>query len=97
MREIKRRSDGRIGFRVRVRPSAKKTELLGWSTAGELRITVAAPPRAGEANRALISFLAEWLSLPKEEIVIESGGQSRIKTVSAPASAVETLRELPDI
>jgi uncharacterized protein (TIGR00251 family) len=97
MKEIKDSGEGRIRFRVRVQPSAPRNELLGWNTAGELRIKVAAPPHEGEANKELVKFLAKRFSLPRREIIVESGGKSRSKTISAPAALAAELRALPDI
>lgn len=97
MREITDRSEGRIGFRVRVQPSAPKNKLLGWNKAGELRIKVAAPPREGAANKKLVFFLAKHFSLKKNDVAIESGGRSRVKLVSTPSSIRDALLELPDI
>ena len=97
MKEIKDSGQGRIRFRVRVQPAAPRNELLGWNTAGELRIKVAAPPHEGEANKELVRFLAKRFSLPRREIIVESGEKSRSKTVSAPASLKEILETLPEI
>jgi len=97
MKEIKDSGQGRIRFRVRVQPSAPRNELLGWNTAGELRIKVAAPPHEGEANKELVRFLAKRFSVPKREIELVSGGKSRTKTISAPASLKEILETLPEI
>jgi hypothetical protein len=97
MKEIKDSDKGRIRFRVKIQPAAPRDELLGWNTAGELRIKVAAPPHEGEANKHLVAFLAKRFSVPKREIELVSGEKSRTKTISAPASIVDALRELPDI
>jgi uncharacterized protein (TIGR00251 family) len=97
MKEIKDSGQGRIRFRVRVQPAAPRNELLGWNTAGELRIKVAAPPHEGEANKELVRFLAKRFSLPRREIIVVSGEKSRTKTISAPASFKETLETLPEI
>jgi uncharacterized protein len=97
MKDIKDSGSGRIRFRVRVQPAAPRNELLGWNTAGELRIRVAAPPREGEANKELIAFLAKRFSIPKRDIEVVSGEKSRLKTISAPATLVEALREIPEI
>lgn len=97
MRDVTHRKDGRVGFRVRVQPSAPATKLLGWNTAGELRIRIAAPPVEGTANKKLIAFLAKQLRLSKSDIRIEAGESSRVKTISAPGSARGTLEDLPDI
>jgi uncharacterized protein (TIGR00251 family) len=97
MKDIKDSGSGRIRFRVRVQPAAPRNELLGWNTAGELRIKVAAPPREGEANEELVRFLAKRFSVPRREIVVESGEKSRSKIVSAPAAIAEALRALPEV
>jgi len=97
MKEIRNSGQGRIRFRVRVQAAAQKNELLGWNAAGELRIKVAAPPREGEANKELVSFLAKRFSLAKREIEIESGEKSKTKIISVPAARRELLEELPDI
>ena len=97
MKEIKDSGDGRIRFRVRVQPAAPRNELLGWNTAGELRIKVAAPPREGEANKELVSFLAKRFSLSRREIELVSGEKSKVKMICAPASLEEALEALPEI
>ena len=97
MKEIRDNGQGRIRFRVRVQPAAPRDELLGWNAAGELRIKVAAPPREGEANKQLVSFLAKRFSLPKREIEIESGEKSKTKIIAAPAALEDALRALPDV
>jgi uncharacterized protein (TIGR00251 family) len=97
MIEINERGDGRIGFRVRVRPAAPIDKLLGWNPAGELRVSIAAPPAEGKANKRLVSFLAKLLSVRKRDVLIESGEKARIKTISAPGSARSTLEKIPEI
>ncbi len=97
MKAIKDSDGGRIRFRVRVQPAAPRDELLGWNTAGELRIKVAAPPHEGEANKELVKFLAKRFGVAKREIVVESGEKSRTKSISAPASIAAELRTIPDI
>lgn len=96
MGNVKDRDQGRVGFRVRVQPSAPGSRLLGWNAAGELRIKIAAPPKKGAANKELVSFLADYFSLDRGDIRIESGEKSRVKTVSAPASIRDSLLEIPE-
>jgi uncharacterized protein (TIGR00251 family) len=57
---------------------------------GELKLTLAAPPVEGAANRALVEFLARTLGLPKSALRIVSGETSRHKTVSAEGIDVQT-------
>ena len=97
MKLIESKHDGRVGFRIRVQPSSRKDEIVGWNEEGELRIRLAAPPVEGAANKRIPVFLAKHLGLKKRDIIIESGEKSRTKLLSAPASARTRLEELPDI
>jgi uncharacterized protein len=97
MKDIKDSGSGRIRIRVRIQPGAQRNELLGWNTAGELRIKIAAPPREGEANKALVAFLAKRFGLAKRDIEIASGEKSRVKTISIPSALREVLEALADI
>jgi uncharacterized protein (TIGR00251 family) len=97
MIEIIERGDGRIGFRVRVHPATPIDKLLGWNPAGELRVSIAAPPVEGKANRRLVAFLAKRLSVRKRDIRIEAGEKQRIKTLSAPETTRSVLERIPEI
>jgi uncharacterized protein (TIGR00251 family) len=97
MKRIEPRQDGRVGFRIRVQPSSRKDEIVGWNGEGELRIRLAAPPVEGAANKRIPVYLAKQLGLKKRDIVIESGEKSRSKLLSAPASARAPLEEFADI
>lgn len=71
---------GGTRFRVRVQPRASATELAGaWQQA--LRVRLAAPPVDGEANDALIRFLARRLDVPRSAIRLVAGHTGRTKTV----------------
>lgn len=71
---------GGTAVRVRVNPRSSRDELVDLK--GELvRIKLTAPAVEGEANRALIRFLAEEIGVPKSDIEIVSGDRSRRKTV----------------
>lgn len=96
MKDIRKRKDGRVGFRVRIRPSSPKDELLGWNDAGELRVRVRARPVEGAANKRLVGFLAKLLGVARSEIVIETGHLGRVKTLSAPPGTRPVLDSLPD-
>lgn len=97
MKKIESKQDGRVGFRIRVHPSSRKDEIVGWNETGELRIRLAAPPVEGAANKRIPVFLANQLGLKKRDIVIESGERSRSKLLSAPGTVRARLEELPDI
>lgn len=76
--------EGRAGcvrFRVRVKPRASTSRILG-VRGGALEIAVAAPPVDGAANSQLISILASALDRGKSAIEIVSGQGSRSKLVA---------------
>jgi uncharacterized protein len=69
-----------ITLAVHVQPGAKRTEVVG--THGDaLKIRLAAPPVDGQANEALIVFLAEQFGVPQRQVEIRSGHASRSKRV----------------
>jgi uncharacterized protein (TIGR00251 family) len=63
---------------VKVLPKTSKEEVVGWE-ADVLKIRLKAVPEKGEANKALIAFLAKILDLSKQSIDIVSGETSRRK------------------
>jgi len=54
-----------------------------------LKIQLKAKAIDGEANAALIAFLAERCGIPKSSVQITAGHKIRIKRVSIPDSAME--------
>ena len=73
--------DGRLRIRVRVKPRASKSRVLGVRE-GALELSLAAPPVDGEANAELIRTLAAALGCPKSAIEIVSGAGSRSKLLA---------------
>ena len=49
--------------------------------AGALRIRLTAPPVAGEANKALVRFLAKLAGVPPSRVRIVSGASGRRKRI----------------
>lgn len=82
---------GGVRLRVRVQPRASRTEVAGLH-GGEVRIRLRAPPVDGEANEALVRFLADALGLPRSAVTIASGISSRSKTVIAIGPTIESAR-----
>ena len=70
-----------MDIRVKVIPKSSKTELAGYLPDGTWKVKVAAVPEKGKANRELIEFLAERLSVPKSRIHIVSGETSPLKRI----------------
>ncbi len=75
-----------------VQPRASRTHVVG-EHEGRLKLQLAAPPVDGEANAALVEFLADALEVRKADVVLLRGETGRRKTVrvrgvrAAPASA----------
>lgn len=61
-------------------PNAKRTEFSGWH-GGRLRIHIAAAPTDGQANKALLHWLAGQLKLPMSRLSVLRGGSGRQKQV----------------
>lgn len=77
-----RAAPGGVTLAVRAQPGAKKTAIAGVYGEGEnaqLKIAVQAPPLEGRANAALIAFLAETFSVPKDAVELLSGESGRSK------------------
>jgi len=80
--------------RVRVTPRSSRNE-LGDLEEEVLRVKLQAPPVEGEANRALLEFMARALDVPRSSIAIVAGHRSRQKTLAIRGlSALETVRRL---
>lgn len=77
-----RASAAGVTVAVRAQPGAKKTAITGVygeGAAAQLKIAVQAPPVEGRATAALIAFLAEIFSVPRNSIEIVTGELSRSK------------------
>ena len=61
-------------------PRARENRVVGILDEG-LRIRVTAPPARGEANRALIKFLAHELGIKSRDVEILAGHTSRSKRI----------------
>jgi hypothetical protein len=72
-----------------VQPRASRTRVLGEHD-GLLKLQLAAPPVDGEANAALVEFLAKLLGVPRRQVSLIAGDASRRKRVSI--QGVETAQ-----
>ena len=84
--------DGGVRIRVRVQPRSSHSGVSG-EREGRLCIRLTAPPVDGEANEALIAFIAKSVGAPKRSVTIISGGRSREKTVGISGVSIEDVRE----
>jgi uncharacterized protein (TIGR00251 family) len=75
---------GGVTLAVRAQPGARRTAIngiYGEGAGAQLKVAVKAPPLEGRANAALIEFLAETFSVPKNAVEIVSGEGSRNKVL----------------
>ncbi len=74
---------------VLVQPRASRTRVVGEHD-GRLKIQLAAPPVDGEANAALLAFLAGALGVRRAEVALlagESGRRKRVRIAGVTAAS----------
>lgn len=70
-----------VELAVLVQPRASRTRVVGEHD-GLLKIQLAAPPVDGEANAALVEFLARRLGVPRRQVTLSAGDASRRKRLT---------------
>jgi len=65
-------------LRLRVQPRASRDEFAE-ALGDQLKVRITAPPVEGKANAHLVSFLAKAFGVPKTQVSLESGANSRNK------------------
>lgn len=80
-------ADGSITLTIHAQPGAKRTEVAGVHSAA-LKIRLAAPAVEGQANDALVAFLAESFGVPRRNVTLVRGETGRRKTlrIASPAA-----------
>jgi uncharacterized protein (TIGR00251 family) len=82
-----------VELAVLVQPRASRTRVVGEHD-GLLKVQLAAPPVDGEANAALLEFLAKHLGVPRRQVTLTSGDASRrkrVKVVGVDAARAEAV------
>ncbi|MCG3172331.1 MAG: hypothetical protein GMKNLPBB_00481 [Myxococcota bacterium] len=72
---------GGVILHIQVQPNARATRCVGLH-GDALKIQLAAPPADGQANAALVDFLARALDRPKAAVRLLSGQSSRRKRIA---------------
>ena len=75
-----------------IQPGAKQSRLVGLHD-GMPKIAIKARPIDGEANEALITFLAELGGVPRRSIEILSGQTSRTKRLQVDQPVINALEK----
>jgi hypothetical protein len=83
--------DDGIVLRVKVVPGARRTQIAG-VLGDRLKVQLAAPPQAGQANRALIALLARQLEIPRQQIVLIAGHTQPHKTLRITGLTAQDVR-----
>jgi uncharacterized protein (TIGR00251 family) len=81
---------GGVELELLVQPRASRTKVAGVHD-GRLKVQLAAPPVDGEANAALVEFLADALGVRKAEVTLVRGETGRRKTVRVLGATTEAV------
>jgi uncharacterized protein YggU (UPF0235/DUF167 family) len=86
---------------IKLRPGASADRIDGWDAdpwgRAVLKVRVRARPIEGQANEALVNFLAHALDLPKSAVTLARGPQSRLKMVDIAGLDDTALRARIDL
>jgi uncharacterized protein (TIGR00251 family) len=77
---------------VRVQPRASR-DALGGVREGALVVRLTAPPVEGEANAALVRFLAHALGVPPAAVALVRGARGRQKLVRVSGMDAAAVRQ----
>ena len=80
-------------FTVRVVTRAARNEIVGIQEDRSIKIRLTASPADGQANEALIKFLAERLGVPEKAIEIVAGKDNRDKWISVEGITTADVEE----
>ncbi len=85
-----RAQGGAVTLELLIQPRASRTRVVGEHD-GRLRVQLAAPPVDGEANAALVEFLAGALRVKKADVAVlrgETGRRKSVRVAGVAAAAV---------
>jgi len=87
---------GGVRLQVHVKPNAKLSAITDVSNEA-VGVALAAPPRDGEANEELLSFMTQVLVVKKKQMELVSGSKSRDKVLLVydlpPEEALDKLKK----
>ena len=89
LREI----NGNTVIHCRIQPAASKTTVAGIYD-NQIKITLAAPPVDGKANKTLKAFIAKKLHISKSRVSIIKGDKNKSKQVLCSDILPETVKEI---
>jgi len=74
-------TEDRVSLRIKVQPSASKSEFCGVYGEDAIKIRIKAPAVEGAANKELVKFLSKSFKVPKSDIIFKTGQNSKIKII----------------
>lgn len=80
--------DGDVLIKVLAKPGANCSEVNDIVDEG-VKVSINAPPVDGEANAALVKYLAKALGLKKSDVRLQSGHKSKNKVFAASGISME--------
>jgi hypothetical protein len=83
--------DGGVLVPVRAVPGASRTCIVG-ELDGRLKVTVAAPPEKGKANKAIVSLLADAVGVSRRDVRVVAGLTHTLKTIRIDRAEVGAVR-----
>ncbi len=78
---------------IKVVPGSSRTKISGL-LGDALKVTVAAAPEKGKANKELIKYLAKTLDISKSSITIVAGEKDHRKSVQIEGINIVTLKNI---
>ena len=82
---------GGVEFAVLVSAGSSRSEVRGLHGT-ELKLSVRSAPEHGKANAEVVEVLAEFLGLPRKQVLVVSGATSRRKRVQAYGIGAQALQ-----
>lgn len=89
---VRQTKQGQGLLRVYVQPRSSRNRIYGIH-GDSLKVAITAPPLEGRANKAIILLFAKLFSVPKKDVTLLAGEQSRIKTLLFSGLSAADLKE----
>jgi len=83
-----------VKLKIKVRPGSKTDEVLREAD-GSIKIKITAQPINGKANKYLVEYLSNVLSIPKSKITLLRGETNSFKTLEIDAEEDYINNKLP--
>lgn len=89
---IRSLADSTVAITVHAKPGSKLSAITDMDD-GAVGVQIDAPAREGEANAALLEYIAEVLGIKRRQVSLGSGSRSREKVVTVEGLTVDKVYE----